>query len=313
MFLSPLALLYYVSFSLMAGLTVFVLTRRPRSRLSHIFFLLALSLLFWKLTLFLEVRVASPSAQLWLGRANFAVIAFAAYLALRFVQLVIEKQARASVPLFIETLLLAGLTLLTPLISASERIEEGSAITTYGPLFSLYLTHVMGYLIAALIVAFRGWNRIRDKGKRAQLILIAVGLLGTGGISAVTNALLPYQFHDFRFCDVGPLSTVLFASAIAYAVFVHRLFGVRVVLRTALVYGVLLAFVLGAYSSTVFVLAQYFTDGAGKGAQFCVFFIAFSFAPLRRFLEGKVDKLLFGGRGEMGDPKLKPRRPGRAF
>ena len=193
--------------------------------------------------------------------------------------------------------------LLTPLISASERIEEGSAITTYGPLFGLYLTHVLGHMIAALTVAFCGRSQTRDKAKRAQLLFIGVGLLATGGISAVTNALLPYQFHDFRFCDVGPLSTVLFASAIAYAVFVHQLFGLRVVLRAAVVYGVLLAFVLGAYSSTIFVLAQYFTDGTGKGAQFCVFFIAFSFDPLRRFLEGKVDALLFGSRGETADPK----------
>jgi hypothetical protein len=303
MFVSPLALLYYVSFSLLAGLAVFVLARRPRSRLSRIFFLLALSLLLWKLTLFLEVRVASSATQLWLGRANFAVIAVAVYLALRFVQVVIKKQARASMVLFIATLLLAGLTLFTPLISASERIEEGSAVTTYGLLFGLYLAHVLGYLIAALIMAFRGRSQTRDKTKRAQLLFIGVGLLTTGGVSAVANALLPYQFHNFRFCDVGPLSTVLFASAIAYAVFVHQLFGLRVVLRAALVYGVLLAFVGGAYSSGVFVLSQYLTEGSGKLEQFLVLFLAFSFDPLRRFLEGKVDALLFGGRAEAGYQK----------
>lgn len=190
-----------------------------------------------------------------------------------------------------------------PLISASERIEEGSAITTYGPLFGLYLAHVLGYLIAALVVAFHGRSRTRNKVKRAQFLFIGVGLLATGGISAVTNALLPYQFHDFRFCDVGPLSTVLFASAIAYAVFVHQLFGLRVVLRAALVYGVLLTLVGGAYSSGVFVLSQYLTEGSGKMEQFLVLFLAFSFDPLRRFLEGKVDVLLFGSLGEAGDQK----------
>lgn len=250
------------------------------------------------------MKCASPlSAQLWLGRANFAVIALAVYLALRFVQVVIEKQVQGSVALFIETLLLAGLTLLTPLISASERIEEGSAVTTYGPLFGLYLAHVLGYLIAALLVAFRGRSETRDKAKRAQLLLIGVGLLATGGISAITNALLPYQFQDFRFCDAGPISTLLFASAIAYTVFVHRLFGLRVVLRAALVYGVLLAVIGGAYSSGVFVLSQYLTEGSGKLEQFLVLFLAFSFDPLRRFLEKKVDALLFDSRDETGDQK----------
>ncbi|WP_309707884.1 histidine kinase N-terminal 7TM domain-containing protein, partial [Armatimonas sp.] len=190
MFLSPLALLYYVSFSLLAGLAMFVLAHRPRSRLSRLFFLLALSLLLWKLTLFVEVRVISPVAQLWLGRANFAVVAMAAYLALRFVQEVIQKEARASVLLLVETILLTGLTLLTPLVSVSERVEAGQAITSYGPLFGFYLTHVLGCLVAALVLAFWERCRGRDRVKRAQLTFLGIGMLATGGVSTVTNVLL---------------------------------------------------------------------------------------------------------------------------
>jgi hypothetical protein len=293
MFLSPLALLYYTSFLLLAGLAVFVWAHRPRSRAARQFFLLALSLLFWKLTLFLEVRVASLPAQLVLGRVNFAVVALAVYLALNLVHAVAEKRPRASWVLLLETMLLTGVTLLTPLISTSEHVEKGVAITTYGPLFGVYLAHVLWYLITALVVAFRGRSQTKNRAKRAQLLFIGVGLLATGGISTVTNALLPYHFLDFRFCDAGPISTVLFASAVAYAVFVHQLFGLRVVLRAALVYGVLLSFVGGAYSSGIFVLSQYLTESSDRIEQFLVLFLAFSFDPIRRFLEKKVDSLLF--------------------
>ena len=60
----------------------------------------------------------------------------------------------------------------------------------------------------------------------------------------------------------------------------------------------LLTFVLGAYSSAVFVVSQYVTANAEKVTQFVVLFLAFSFDPLRRFLEKKVDQLLFGERSQ---------------
>ena len=42
------------------------------------------------------------------------------------------------------------------------------------------------------------------------------------------------------------------------------LFDLRILVRRALVYGLLLAFVLGSYSSAVFVVSQYLTEGAAK-------------------------------------------------
>jgi len=309
-FFGLVAWLYYLSFLLLAGLLCFIALkgnrhRRHRARLRRLFLWLALSLLLWQLTLFLEVRTVSPAAWLWLGRLNYTAIVFAPYLALRFVQEVALKGTRRhaswtfwswTFSLRAETGLLAVLTLLTPLIDAAERVEAGQAISTYGPLFPVYLLHVVGYLVAALVVALRERRRAEKRMVRNQLTLIGGGMLATGGIALVTNALLPYAWGDFRWCDIGALSTLLFLLAIAYATFVHRLFALRVVLRETLVYGILLAFVLGSYSSAVFVVSQYLTEGAGKFVQFAVLLIAFSFDPLRRFLEEKTDRLLFGPR-----------------
>lgn len=300
------------------GLTLLIASKssrraRARPRLRHTFLWLALSLLLWQLTLFLEVRTALPAVQLWLGRANFAAVVLAAYLALRFVQEVPAKphseRPFCSLCLLGATGLLAALTLFTPLIAAAERVEAGRAITTFGRLFPVYLLHVLGCLTAALSVAFRERLRADNRRIRGQLTLIGLGMLTTGGVTVVTNALLPYRFGDFRFCDVGPLSTILFVLAIAFATLVHRLFELRVVVRETLVYGILLAWVLGAYSSTVFVVSQHLTAGAEKLTQFVVLFLAFSFDPLRRFLEEKTDRLLFG---ERGDDEPRGKRRGRS-
>lgn len=308
-FAEPVALLYYLGFLLLAGLVLIILWRgRQRSgrraRLRRLFAGLALSLLTWQGTLFWEVRVPSPTWQLWLGRANFAAVVFVAYLALRFVQEVAGRTGQsAPSPLWLlwETCLLGALTLLTPLVSAAEHVEAGHAITTFGPLFPGYLLHVLGCLTAALVQAFRGGFYARNPLLRGQLALIGLGMLATSGIAVVTNVLLPYGFDDFRFCHVGTLSTLLFVLAVAHATFLYRLFDLRLLIRKTLVYGLLLTFVLGGYSSTVFLVTQYLTSDAEKWIQFSVLLIAFSVDPLRRFLERKTDQWLFEERVRAGN------------
>jgi len=313
----PVALLYYGCALLLTGLALFVVCNRRRSRrragLRRTFFLLALSLLGWLLTLFLEVRTPLPGMQLWLGRSNFAAVVFAAYFCLRFVQ---ETPANPREPagawafwLFVGTTALAAVTLLTPLVSAAERVEAGHAVTTFGPLFPFYLIHVLGCLAAALATALREWRRAKDRRVRGQLALIGLGMLATASVATVTNVLLPYVWNDFRFCDAGALSTLFFVLAVAYATFIHRLFDLRVVVRKTLVYGVLLTLVLGAYSSAVFLVSQHLTSGAEKLTQFVVLCIAFSFDPLRRYLEEKTDEFLFGKRA--GDLEPGNRRGNR--
>ena len=136
---------------------------------------------------------------------------------------------------------------------------------------------------------------------RGQLALIGLGMLATGGVAVLTNVVLPYGSDDFHFCDIGTLSTLQFVLAIAYATFINRLFDLRVLVRETLVYGILLAFVLGAYSSAVFLVTQYLTSGSEELTQFAVLLIAFSFDPLRRILEQKTDRLLFGEQGVEGE------------
>ena len=178
-------------------------------------------------------------------------------------------------------------------------------------LFPLYIVHVGGYWLAALFVAMRERSRAEGRTQRDQLTLIGGGMLTTGTVALIANVLLPYGFGDFRWCDAGALSTLLFLLAIAYATLWRRLFDLRILVRRALVYGLLLAFVLGGYSSAVFVVSQYLTTGSGIGTQFAVLLIAFSFDPLRRWLEKETDRLLFGARDgdeEKATPGRKRRR-----
>lgn len=293
--LSPTTLLYALCFLLLPGMAAFVLLRNPRSFLHQSFALTALSLLGWLATLFFFNRAHEPATVLLLGRVNFAAVVFVVFLAYLFVRSV----ARQPLPrhlswLVAETLLLAVLSAFTPLIDQAEMPSpSGRHTTVYGPLFPLYILHVLGYLAAAVTTAF-GSKRIARGAVRDQLVLIGSGMLATGGVALITNVLLPYGFGNFHFSDVGTLSSILFLVAVAYAITKHHLFDIRLLVRKTLVYGLLLSFVLSAYSAVVLLVTDHLTQGsADTFTRFGVLVIAFSFDPVRRFLEKRVDRLLF--------------------
>jgi len=318
-FFGALALVYYVCFLSLIGLTLFIAfgmrQSKARAGLRITFVLLSLSLLSWQATMFIEVRTALPIEQLWVGRFNFAIVAMVVYLALLFVRRIPTQKSdgmtECSPLLLVETASLFLITLFTPLVDAVEQVVPGGrALTYFGPLYPFYLLHILSYLVLAIEHVFRTRKKAQDSRVRRQLGLVGFGLIATGGVAFITNGAMPYWLGDYRYCDVGTISVQIFILSVAYATFMHGLFDVRVIIRETLVYGFLMAFVLSAYSSTVFLITEYLTDGQDKVKQFAVLIIAFSFDPIRRILESKTDRLLFGERTDtkIGKTKQKRRR-----
>jgi hypothetical protein len=294
--LTPVFAIYLVCSVLLLGMALFVFVRSPRAQPNRPFALTALALLLWVVTLVLYDRATNASAVLWLGRLNFAAIVLAVFFGYRFASTVAQPAPPRFARLLLgETVLLTLLSALTPLVDWAELPGPSTSIphvTRYGPLFPLYLAHIVLFLAATLCLAFTQRQRLRHPA-RDQLLLIGVGVLATGAISLATNALLPYAFDDFRYIDIGPFSTVLFLLAVGYAIVRHRLFNVHVFLRKTLVYGLLLSLALAVYSSLVLLATDHVAAGSNLLTRFGVLVIAFSFDPLRRLFEKKIDALLF--------------------
>ncbi len=306
---SGIDVLYALCLAALPVATTFVLLsgKGDKSRtLRDRFALTALFLFAWVASLYVFHRFRvfglenTPGVVLLLGRVNFAAVVFVVYFAYRFVQsfaLAETKIARklASWLLLMETMGIGLLTLLTPLVGKAENIvlEESVPVTVYGVLFPLYVLHIVLYLAATIHLALTA-RRTAEHPVRDQLGLVAVGIIATGSVALVTNAALPYLLGDFRFTDVGTLSTMLFLLAVGWAVVRHRLFNLKSFLSRTLVYGLLLSLVAAAYSAVVVLVTERLTSGSrGMWAQFGVLLIASSFDPVRRFLEKKVDALLF--------------------
>lgn len=285
---------YFLCFTLLFGMALFVWSRNWHSGTNRAFAVISFSLLGWLVTLFLFNRSSDPLTVLWLGRLNFAAIVLAAPAALYFTWIVSLRSLDRGYTwqIWIVSLIFI-LTAVTPLVDKAEIVSAGSSghTTVYGPLFPIYALYVVGYLTAAVWLAFAERGRHRRGPVRDQLLLIGVGILATGIVGLVTNALLPFVFGDFRLVDVGPLSTILFLAAIAYAVLKHRLFSIRLFVKRALVYGILLSLALAAYSAFLILATERFA-GSDSFSRFGMLLVAFSFDPLRRVLEKHIDRLM---------------------
>src|SRR5579872_3670974 len=114
--------LYYLCLSLLLFLAVYILARNPRFWLHRYFSISVLCLFGWLLTLYLFDQRHDPSTILWLGRLNFASIAFAAPFVYCFIVELTRQRIRYGQVLFAETVVLGALSLFTPLIDKNELV-----------------------------------------------------------------------------------------------------------------------------------------------------------------------------------------------
>ena len=292
------ASLYLLCLAFLFGAALYVYSRDPFVRLNASFALLALTLLGWVGTLFVFTVQAQGPALLWLGRSNFAAAALAAPAAYAFVLALADKPFHNVRVALVETLLLCAASLLTGWVDRAESVALGQHVSAYGPLFPLYLLHILLFTALALRVAL--WPSARLPAlTRTQLRLVGSGILLTVLTGFVTNAALPYWYGDFRYIHVGTLSTIFFLVVVAYAAVSYRLFNVRVLLKRTVVFALLIAFALELYQLAVSALAGLLplSDPAQRhlaAASIALIVNAVTQQPLRWWLERLADKLLAG-------------------
>ncbi len=292
------ASLYLLCLAFLFGSALYVYSRDPFARLNAWYALLALALLGWVGTLFVFTIQMQGPGLLWLGRANFAFAALAAPCAYAFVLALAQRPFRHARWLWAETLLLAAVSLLTPWVDRAETIGVGQHVSTYGAVFPLYLLHIVAFAVAAVFVAFRTSGSLPTQ-TRIQLRLVGAGILLTVLTGFVTNAALPYFYGNFRFINIGTLSTIFFLIVVAYAACVHHLFNVRVLVKRTVVFALLIAFALELYQAAVGALALLLPLGDVAQRHVAATAIALIInavtqQPLRWWLERLADKLLAG-------------------
>lgn len=289
--------LYAICCLLLTAAAHFVYRRRPHARLHRDFANGCLFVVTWLASLFIFQRLEESAALLIVGRVNFAAMLYVAIYAL----LVIRELAKLGTPrrqwIFTTTAIFALVTAVTPLIDREESVIAGEHITHFGPVFPLYILFVIGFLGSAIWEALSAMRR-SDRRIRHQLSIITLGIIVSSGIASTTNLILPYFYGIFAFQEIGALSILGFIAAFVYAITVHHLFDVRIVVRKTVVFAVLVTLVEKIYSFAIDVLVAVLpADQASPVLRQAisvatVLFIAWSFDPIRRWLDHQLDRLM---------------------
>ncbi len=292
------ASLYLLCLAFLFASALFVYSRDPRSKLNAYYALLALTLLAWVGTLFVFGSLPEGRPLLAVGRANFAAAALVATTSCLFVAELAGRRLTRLSAVWIETALLGVLSLGTPLVDRAETVLRGQHQTAYGPLFALYIVHVVAYLAGAVDLAFLPPAGTADRTRR-QLRLVGAGILATATVGVTANIVLPYWYGDFRFIHVGTLSTILLLAAVGYAVFAYHLFSIRVIVRATFVLAGLLALALELYGLVLSFLAHLLPLGSAGERSFAATALvlvvnAFTQEPVRRRLERVIDRAYYG-------------------
>ena len=236
------------------------------------------------------------SLLLAVGRANFAAAALVATASFLFAAELAGRRPRALPAVWLETALLAALSLWTPLVDRAETVRARPARRPlYGPLFTLYTLHVVGYLVGAVVVAFRAAPGAGDRHAPSSCWSAPASSPPPSSASPPTSS-CPTGSATSGSSTPAPLSTILFLAAIGYAVFAAHLFSVRVIVRAAFVYAGLITLALELYQLAVTFLARLLPFGDREARGFAATAIAlivnaFTQQPVRRWLEKAVDRL----------------------
>jgi len=292
-------LLNLLILSVLAVLAVLVVRRRPGSLLHRYFALTSLALIAWLGSLYALLYLPPGPSLTLIGRVNFGAVLVAVTLSFLFVSELAGRQPGGNRHriVWVETAALIALTVATPLVDRREAVVAGVHVTEIGPLFALFALHVAAYPALAGTCAFQARNDVRER-VRSQLTLVAAGILVTAVINIITGVVLPYGYGIFAYEEPGALAVAAFAGAVGYAILTARLFDLRLVIRRTVLYAALFGIIEKVYSALV-EGAAHAIPGTTPAEQHLlsvvlVAMIAVAYHPFRTWLEGWLDRLLFG-------------------
>ncbi len=121
---------------------------------------------------------------------------------------------------------------------------------------------------------------------------VALTIFSLGALDYLPKFGIPYY-------PLGFATNAFFVSVITYAILVHNLMDIKVVIRKSLIYTVLIAIITAVYFLFVFMAEKQLQGVIGYrsllGSLVAGFIIALGFTPLKEFIQRFVDTLFFQG------------------
>ncbi|MCL4529399.1 MAG: ATP-binding protein [Chloroflexi bacterium] len=180
----------------------------------------------------------------------------------------------------------------TDLIVRGARFNAAGFINPeHGPLFPVSGAVMGAYIMWGLVHLILKYRRLSGV-HRVQMRYFAAGAGVFLVLAFLTNALLPV-FHIIQFNLWGPLFSVIFVVAVAYAIVRHQFMDIRVVIQRGLLYATSIMLIAGVFFGADLAIRR-FTDLAGWADDVVAAVIgAFGFIWFRRAFGRVTDPIFF--------------------
>lgn len=229
---------YIISIVVNLGLGFWVFTQDRKNKINKYFLLFIASVVLWLISLFVFYNFHTPDWILLIGRFNFTTVIVLQFFALEFVlvfpleNFVIKKWIQYLI--IIENTALFLTTLFTPLVDQNEVASGLSRVTSYGPLYYLYILHfiIFATLIIWILIKKSSLSSEEDK---MRIYYVIIGFLVFAIFGFLTNILIPLFGYQGA-ANLGPLCTLFLLFALSYAIIKHHLFNVKIIVAELLVF-----------------------------------------------------------------------------
>ena len=186
---------------------------------------------------------------------------------------------------------------LTSAVTTGVEISDWGANPILGDYALLFTGYVLFYILLAFLVA--GLKLKKSKGvERTQLTYLFLGLTLSGSFIIIFNTLIPIFTGSAITSKLSFLSVLLFVSSVSVAIIKHRLMDIRMVVARSVAYSLMLLFLSGIYTSSIFIIQTYifkaaFAPGYIATQVALVVIMVFLFQPLRRWITKVTDRVFF--------------------
>jgi len=224
-------LLLFLAGTLNFILGALIFAKNRKERINQFYALVVVSTACWSFSLLLfritpDLFMAEIWAKVFYISANMIGISF--FLFCTYFPYKSEKFSKIVKSIAIAFSCLVVLTSAWPnmMIRGINVYDWGKEVVLHPPTYILYIIYFLGVMIIALYELYRKYRQ-SDLAIRTQLRFAIVGYVTAiiGGI--IFNLIVP--LWNYQLIWVGPLFTVILSVLIAYAIFKHHLFHIKIV------------------------------------------------------------------------------------
>lgn len=280
-------------------LGLIVLLNNPQSKINRSFFVVLLGIALWAFTNF-AFRLSNTYTWIYF----WAILSYASIIPIASGQLYFTHVfPSGKIKKWLKLFILASTVILTTLVAIPgfvlERIEF---VGESRPL----VTGVGIYVYAAYLIAFFWWAAITLVKKyfavsgvsKQQIKYILLGTVTSIIFGLIFNLAIPLLFKNYTFVALGPNFTFFMVIATVYAIVAHHLMDIRLVVARTVSYILLSLIIITFYTVALYGVGQLLLPSTLNGNQLVIsvlltLIVAYTFQPLRRFLEKSTDRIFF--------------------